>query len=137
MLGCESAGVMCVVAAAHPRLYLDETRDDYLFPPEQLEFDMRGRVEFPLHKPNFAYIDIGEVKMTVGFDKAIEQLGQRLGVLRWLVLQTQSGDSDIRLVGRLFSCRGSARQEASMVPVDMMDRAAKEWDFSLYMHLFD
>lgn len=102
---------------------------------------MRGRVEFPSREPRFAYIDIGEVKMTVGFKEAVGQLGLRLGVLKWLVLQTQPYDhsgADIRLVGRLFCGRSSVDDGGdSLVPVDMMDKAEKEWGFSLYMHLFD
>lgn len=138
MLGCDSAGVMCVTAAAHDHRYLDDTNTEYLFPPEVLELDMRGRVEFPVHMPRFAYIDIGEVKMSLGFNKAVEQLGLRLGVLRWLVLQTQSGESDIRLVGRLFSSRSTLKQQGeNRAPVDVMDNAADKWGFSLYVHLFD
>jgi hypothetical protein len=139
LLGCESAGVMCVTAAAHGRRYLDPEADHHLFPPEQLEFDMRGRVEFPVHRPSFAYIDIGEVKLSIGFDQAIEQLGLRLGVLKWLVLQTQQSipETDIRLVGRLFTGQSSIKQKgATRAPVNMMDRAAMGWGFSLYMHSF-
>lgn len=102
---------------------------------------MRGRVEFPAHEPRFAYIDIGEVKITIGFREAVEQLGLRLGVLKWLVLQSQPNHhlrTDIRLVGRLFGGRSSVEDRGdSRVPVDMMDRAEKEWGFSLYMHLCD
>jgi hypothetical protein len=40
LMRCESAGIMCLLAAAHPRLYLDENNLSFVLPSETLEFDL-------------------------------------------------------------------------------------------------
>jgi hypothetical protein len=140
LLDCESAGIMCVTAAAHPSLYLETDQDKYLLPPEALELDMRGKIELPLPRPDVAYVHIGEVKRSLELGPAVEQLGLRLGVFRWLILNTQPVDPQIRitLVGRLFTTRGmgTSEEQVTMVPPDVMERARTKWGFSLYVHTF-
>jgi hypothetical protein len=101
------------MAAAHPGLYLNASTP--LFPPEKLEIDMRGHTRF-------AYIDIGMVAETDSFEEAVEQLGLRLGVLRWLLLQDNGHlGADMMLVGRLFCAWSSVGDGGdNRVPVDLI-----------------
>ena len=55
---CDSAGTVCLTAAAHPELYLEESNARYTTPPEGLEFDMRGRVDLPA-TGEYLYVDTG------------------------------------------------------------------------------
>jgi len=79
LLRCESAGILCLVTAAFPDLYLDTACPK--IPPDELENDCRGRLDIPQIE-EIAYVDIGEVKMALDYAKAIEQLGLRLGAIK-------------------------------------------------------
>lgn len=120
---------MCVIAAAHPNIYLQPKLE---LPSREMEWDMRGRLDIGA-QGSYAYIDCGEAKARDDYASATVQLGLRLGVHRWLV-EVCCGVQpvNIRLVGRLFV----RRQHLSATYVDEAQRqkASAEWRFSLYVH---
>jgi hypothetical protein len=128
---------MCVVAAAHPAMYLDQTEENLLtvFPPEELEFDLRGRSDVE-ENGVFMYIDVGEIKATLNVAKATQQLGVRLGASRWLftTVLPKHNPAGIRLVGRLF-VRKCTREQARL-DGDALSTAREQWGFSMYLHSF-
>ena len=133
---CDSAGIMCLVAAAFPALYLDlDSHGPSVLPPERLEFDLRGRTDVA-GNGEFVYIDVGEVKRVQEYKKAVEQLGLRLGALRVMMTTCVPHDKpDVRLVGRLFVSKGAMEGEFD-VPNDQRSVAADQWGYSLYVHRF-
>lgn len=137
---CDSAGIMCLVAAAFPDIYLDQhsNQGSYglsILPPESLELDLRGRTDVS-GNGEFVYIDVGEVKRDPVYQKAVEQLGLRLGALRVLITTcVPHPQPDVRLVGRLFASKGSSEGERD-VPDDQRTAAASKWGYSLYVHRF-
>jgi hypothetical protein len=74
---------MCLIAAAHPDLYLPASNIELIIPADTLEFDLRGRIDVP-STGDFAYIDVGQVKAVGDYKQAVQQLGSRLGALKWL-----------------------------------------------------
>jgi len=135
---CDSCGVMCLIAVAHPALYLDESSSsEYKFPAEVLEFDLRGRVEIPSDGQS-AYIDIGEVKSDLSYREAVPQLGLRLGVLRWLTTKCfkLTQESDVRLVGRIFVSKSRSTDSTVTRETDraQVQEAAEKWGYSLFVH---
>lgn len=133
---CESAGIMCLIAEAFPKLYLDACGDTSIcVPAEELELDLRGRIDIS-GNGEFVYIDIGEVKRTQGYKKAVEQLGLRLGALQvFITASVPHEHPDVRLVGRLFVSKGTMEDDID-VPGDQRSRARDEWSYSLYVHRF-
>jgi hypothetical protein len=127
---------MCLIAEAFPKLYLDECGDTSIcVPAEELELDLRGRIDIS-GNGEFVYIDIGEVKRTQGYKKAVEQLGLRLGALQVFITACVPHEHpDVRLVGRLFVSKGAMEDDID-VPADQRSRARDEWCFSLYVHRF-
>ena len=149
LLGCDSAGIACAVAAAFPHAYLSEPSGGGDlgvpvggapvgraaparpllpdFPPDVLEFDVRGRMDVGADSA-YAYVDVGEAKSRAEYSSGVAQLGVRLGVLRWL-LTAACGvpDGHVRTVGRLF-------MPATSVDALQEEVARQEWRFSLYVH---
>ena len=131
LLGCSSAGLMCSMAAAHPDKYLALPAQSLQLPSEVVEFDMRGRMDAAKGGAS-AYIDIGEVKSRADYSKSVEQLGLRLGLLRWLVhVCAGIAMPKIVLVGRLFLPK--AALQGSFVEDQEREKALHEWGFSLYV----
>jgi hypothetical protein len=87
---------------------------------------------------DFVYIDIGEVKSAMAYKKAVEQLGLRLGALRWLVTTCVPHPApDLRLVGRLFvSQAGLDPGDRDSIDLEQRSLAADRWRYSLYLHTF-
>ena len=134
LLGCQGAGLMCVFAAAHPERYLQKHPVRLYVPSEVMEVDLRGRMQV-VKNGKYAYIDIGEINSVVDPAKAVEQLGLRLGVLRWLVCACGGvAEADIGLVGRLFVPKHTLG--STFVEEQQGDKALREWGFSLYVHAF-
>lgn len=131
LLSCESAGLMCLLAAALPKQYLlPDSPAASKFPSWELEFDMRGRMEISADD-SFGYIDIGEVKSSADFSSAIPQLGLRLKAVEWAVKAVRPGLADIRLVGRLVA---PSRAIRGKIRAKEQQTASKDWGFSLYVH---
>ena len=131
----EGAGIMCLQAAAHKAIFLDATPSakTLLFPSDEIELDMRGRVEI-FH--DFAYIDTGvATSEPAEFDKAVEQLGLTLGSLKYVVQAAalQLPGKDIQLAGRLFVPRAAAK--LSDADDEQLKRGAEKYGFSLYLYL--
>jgi len=131
---------MCLIAAAHPTLYLELTNRSYIVPPEVLEFDMRGRVDLP-ETGQYLHVDIGEVKRGLDYRKAIEQLGIRLGALAWFasacfVPGAHEGPPNVRLVGRFFVREAGLVGDDDGIHQFQRDVARDRWGFSLYRHVF-
>ena len=127
---------MCALAAAVPEHYLagstsTSTSADR-FPPRELEFDARGRVEVSPDSSGsggHALCDVGEVKSGANFASVVPQLGHRLRALAWVVATTQGrADLNIRLIGRLFLPKGVICDESHK------RTALQAWHYSLYVH---
>ncbi|KAK9811837.1 hypothetical protein WJX72_011041 [[Myrmecia] bisecta] len=133
LLRCESVGIMCVLAAAHPKLYLNAGRNGLNVPAEELEFDAQGKVELPMGK-HYAYIDIGEAKRSLDYRTSVKQLGLNLGALRW-TLQTAFAlkPAQITLVGRLFVTKENV--EVMSGKAQLVDLALCDWGYSLFVHM--
>lgn len=130
LLKCQSAGVMCAIAAAFPSTYLEATATVVRYPSTQLEFDLRGRIDVGATS-SYAYVDTGEVKATPDYGSAVSQLGVRLGTLRWLI-QAYFPAEKIILVGRLFIPKQRSRNQ--FVDPGQRQLAQDEWNYSLYVH---
>jgi hypothetical protein len=129
LLRCESAGILCLVAAALPE-YL--TGKPGIFPSDELEIDCRGRIDIA-QNGDFAYIDVGEVKTTLDYATSVPQLGVRLGALKWFVCSACGAKVEgVRLVGRLFVSKHGTKEE--FADAYRRDIASDEWGFSLYLH---
>ena len=111
MRSCDGPGIMALISAAlakDGRPYFpqnvqitDINKLVGLLPSEELKMDCCGNLGVTPSK--FAYIDIGEATTRAAYSKAITQLGIRLSVIAWLVLECSGvPDADIRRVGRLF-----------------------------------
>ena len=138
LLLCRSPGVMCAIAAALPHIYLDGpppiASSKVVLPQETLEIEMRGRMDVA-GDGNFAYIDLGEVKRQLEHADALKQLGIRLATIGWFVqVCCTVHNQDMRLVGRLIVPKSSLG--ASLLASDQRERAAREWNYSLYVHGF-
>jgi hypothetical protein len=139
---CDSSGIMCLVAAACPSLYLDThdiTRDvTHIIPSDKLEFDMRGVVDIAV-EGRFCYIHVGEVKSKLEYGKAVEQLGLRLRALKWLVsaaVFSEEDGVDFRLVGRLF-VKQNKQDVQEYTDAEQRQFATSMWGYSLYVHYFN
>ena len=98
-------------------------------PSEELELDCRGNLD--VTPRNSAYIDIGEIKMSAAYSKAISQLGVRLSALAWLVHKCcEVPDAQIRRVGRFLIPLGKRQPSVSKEQSCALD----VWQFSLYLH---
>jgi len=83
----------------------------------------------------FAYIDLGEVKRQLEYADALKQLGIRLATIGWFVqVCCNVHNQDMRLVGRFIVPKSSLG--ASFVASDQREKAAREWNYSLYVHGF-
>jgi hypothetical protein len=136
LLSCDGVGVMALAAAACPDRYLSETS---AIPPEELDFDVRGRIDAIKHS-GFAYIDTGEIKSRLAYGDAIPQLGLRLRCLKYLMSSCGIEGLDpgmIRCVGRLFVRERAIRQGGGGPPRKEEDDAQHDWGFSLYLHILD
>lgn len=146
LLSCTGAGIACAVAAAFPHAYLaDEAGGGTVgagggtapvrpplpaLPAEVLEFDLRGRMDVGR---DYAYLDIGEAKSRADYSSAVKQLGVRLGVLRWLLVNCCGvPEAQVRAVGRLFVPSGMG--VATPLDANQADVAHSMWGFSLYLH---
>eukprot|EP00243_Klebsormidium_subtile_P008054 TRINITY_DN3702_c0_g1_i1.p1 TRINITY_DN3702_c0_g1~~TRINITY_DN3702_c0_g1_i1.p1 ORF type:complete len:396 (-),score=50.38 TRINITY_DN3702_c0_g1_i1:128-1315(-) len=130
LLFCNSAGIMCLVAAAFPEIYLAGLPK--ILPSDELEFDCRGRMDIA-QNGDFSYIDIGEVKTGLDYAAAVPQLGLRLGALRWFVCQACGAKMEgVRLVGRLFVFKSESRVE--LIDAAQREEASEKWGYSLYLH---
>ena len=144
MENCDGPGIIALASAAltmDGKPYLAESLtitklDDVirrgLLPPEELEFDCRGRLN--VTKSTFAYVDIGEFRSKPRYDSAIDPLALRLSLVAWLLCKCSLvPKEDIHRVGRVFKSkfpRGS-RDTASS---DAQSAALKEWGISMYVH---
>ena len=132
-----SPGVMCAIAAA-PHIYLDgpppTAPSKVVLPQETLEIDMQGRMHIA-RDGTFAHIDLGEIETQPEYADAIKQLGISLATIGWFVqVCFDVRNQDVRLVGCLLLPKSSPR--ASLVASDQSRRAAREWNYSLYVHGF-
>ena len=134
LLGCNSAGIMCAFAAAIPNRYLTAApHPNDRFPSREVEFDCRGRSELALDGL-FAYLDTGEVKSSAEVGAAIEQMGLRLQLLKWLLMAVCSRPlRDVRLVGRMFVPAAGSRPTI-IFDKGQQAKATQDWGFSLYLH---
>lgn len=129
---------MCVAAAAFPDRYLAGTISpgSWKLPPRELEYDMAGKVEVKDAGKGGQHvtIDVGEVKTSSNYGDAVQQLGLRLGVLRWLVPATVKGTdlADVQLIGRMFVLRDGVPED---VKVDRQQQrvAKEEWGYKLVL----
>lgn len=126
---CESAGILCLVAAAFPHIYL--TGQPKTFPSDELENDCKGRMDIA-RDGSFAYIDLGEVKTSLDYATAVPQLGLRLGALKWFVCKACGAEMEgVRLVGRLFVFEHGTEE---FVDEGQIIIASEKWGYSLYLH---
>ena len=125
LLGCDGAGIMCAIAASDETRYIE--RLDVPFPPDELQIDLRGRMEFYGDQP-LVYIDVGEVKSSADFSTAVPQLGRSLKLLKWCV-RTLFSDAQVTCIGRMFVPGSDNR-----LYQEQQQRAFNEWGFSLYVH---
>lgn len=128
LLTCRSPGIMCAIAAALPRIYLDGippiASRSVLLPYETMEIDMRGRIDIA-GDGKYAYIDLGEVKRQLEYADAVNQLGISLATIGWVVqVGCHVADQDMRLVGRLMVPKSSLK--ADFVAPDQRKRAVSE-----------
>ena len=125
---------MCAFAAAHPERYLQKHPVRLYAPSEVMEVDLHSRMQV-VKNGKYAYIDIGEINSVVDPAKAVEQLGLRLGVLRWFVCACCGvAEAEVKLIGRLFVPKYTLG--SSYVEDQQQDMALREWGFSLYVHGF-
>lgn len=124
---------MCLLAAAFPHLYLNTSSIAYLQPPQRLEFDMRGRIRTGKDM-NFVTIEVVEVKSRMEYADAVEQLGLRLGGLKWFVSACMpSSGAVFNLEGHLTVPTIVAGSEWEVAD-DQRAMAEQKWGFSLYVH---
>ena len=152
MLG--TAGLICLAAAAHPELYLGRSLPTKpadataqagsdgaagsaaattpppvpALPPDELDLDMRGRVEV---FNGSVFVELGEIKTSADYATAVPQLGLRLGTLRYAVEVLLPGKA-VDLTGRLFlkhsvGVRGPDQQQQKA--------AREEYNFRLLVHV--
>ncbi|GAQ87184.1 hypothetical protein KFL_003360160 [Klebsormidium nitens] len=126
---CESAGILCLMAAAFPDIYLKGQPN--VFPSDELEIDCKGRMDVA-RDGTFSYIDLGEVKTRLDYATAVPQLGLRLGALKWFVCKACGAQTEgVRLVGRLFVFQQGVEE---FVDLAQRDEASTKWGYSLYLH---
>ena len=125
LLGCAGAGIMCAVAASDAMRYIE--RLDVPYPPDELQVDLRGRMEFCGDQPT-VYIDVGEVNSSADFSTAVPQLGRTLKLLKWCV-RTLFPDAQVTCIGRMFVPSGDGRLHQEQQRI-----ALSEWGFSLYVY---
>lgn len=125
LLSCTGAGVACAIAAAFPHAYLVDggggaaagagagagggaapAQQPQLppFPADVVGFYFRGRMDVG-RDYSYAHIDIGDAEAEArdDYSAAVQQLGVRLGVLRWLLVNCCGvPEAGVRAVGRLF-----------------------------------
>jgi hypothetical protein len=129
LISCESAGIMLLIAAAFPDMYL--TGRPGFMPSEEIELDCRGRMDVD-KETSFAYIDTGQVKTRVDYATAVPQLGLRLGALKRFVCAACGTKEDgVRLVGRLIVFEKGFKQ---FTEPNQRVEAATKWNHSLYVH---
>ncbi len=138
LLMCRSPGVMCAIAAELPHIYLDgpppTASSKVVLPQEMLEIDMRGRMHIA-RDGTFAHIDLGEIETQPEYADAVKKLGIRLATIGWFVqVCFDVRNQDVRLVGRLLLPKSSLG--ARFVASDQSKRAAREWNYGLYVHGF-
>ena len=98
------------------------------------EFDARGRLDIA-RSGQYAYLDVGEVKMTPDYASSVPQLGIRLGALSYFVRAAceKTEPEGVRMVGRMFvSKHGMGRNES--IDSQQRDLAFEKWGYSLYLH---
>lgn len=158
LMGGNSAGVACILAASQPRRYLaaaEEQREqlqrlqqkfgqdaralrwavlDLFLPSRELELDMRGTLE--VEPGLFANIDVGECKSSADYANAVPQLGQRLAALSWLVRTCfEVPAPQVQLVGRMFVAARRDGAAAGDGADEAQQRLAKdEWGYRLVVH---
>jgi hypothetical protein len=123
LLEPSGAGIMCTAAAAFPHLYLRPPTTvaagaaapvlpfnrlllGLTPPPAELHFRLRGRVDV-FEAGQAARLDCAEMQLLPGGDYpgAVEALGMRLGMLRWLAGAALGvPDEGVRALGRLYVC---------------------------------
>jgi hypothetical protein len=119
---------MCTAAAAFPDLYLapgaasavaaaaaaggapaagpSSSTPGLMLPPAELHLRLRGRVDV-FEAGQAARLDCSEMQLLPGGDYAgaVEALGLRLGMLRWLAGAALGvPDEGVRALGRLYVC---------------------------------
>jgi hypothetical protein len=130
LLLCESIGILCLVAAAFPEVYL--TGQPGVLPSDELEIDCRGRIHIEQNR-DFAYIDVGEIETMLDYATSVLQLGLHLGALKWFVCKASDVKAEgMGLVGRLFVSKHGTKEE--FADAAHRHKASVEWDFSLYLH---
>lgn len=133
LIRCQSAGIICVVAAAFPSYYLEKGAKSKLelpvIPTRELDFDCKGRVEVG-RKASFAVLDVAEVKVGLDYQKVVPQLGLRLGVIKWLVCECLGVEpATVNAIGRMFT--SAAASDTHELDELMQQVAEKEWGYSL------
>jgi hypothetical protein len=161
MLRCDSAGIMCLLAASNMQLVshtegasqvqaasgssasAEQQADAAVaskplpvgewLPSRVIELDHRGRFEV---QQNWAYIDIGEMKTSLDYSKAVQQLGVRLKAMKYVAcaLNKDLKERDIRMVGRLFLPKDAATGGANAIVDVQQQQEATKMGYSLYLH---
>ncbi|KAG5181530.1 hypothetical protein JKP88DRAFT_246278 [Tribonema minus] len=156
----DGAGIMCWYAAAHPALYLDDAAapcdDAPLAPPTALRWYMRGRADLA-RDGSAARFDAAVIQDGRRYDAAVQELGLRLGALKWLFAacvrpaaaaaspggggaarrQRRQQQQQVQLTGRVFM---SERFVGRMHELDMAQAARQRdgqpyrWGFCAIVH---
>lgn len=100
---------------------------DGTLPPDELQIDLGGRIEFYGDQP-LVHIDVGEVQSSSDFGTAIPQLSRTLKLLKWAV-RTLFPNAQVTCIGRMFVPSGN-----SSLHQEQQQRALSERAFSLYVH---
>lgn len=84
---------------------------------------------------SFAFTDVGLVERELEYADVVKQLGIRLGTIGWFVQVSCNVHSQhVHLVGRLVVPKSSLG--ASFVASEQSGVAARDWNYSLYVHGF-
>ena len=128
---------MCLTAASLPDIYLNDAYTvsslrELTFPPEQLNFDCRGRVD--ASGKAVSIVDIGEIRAFAEYSIAVPQLGTRLAAVSWLLEHCfQAEATSITRIGRLIVPRSVAKH--SILDDHMRRTVMETWGFDLRLQL--
>jgi len=125
MLSRNGPGIMCLIAAALPEMYLADSA--FLVPSETIEFDCVGRMD-ACAEGSFANIEVGEIKSTFTYSSSVKQLGIRLAVLKYCYQSLTHDRGVVNLVGRVFLPKS---QEYVKVDTNLRDAVNKTWGYTL------
>ncbi|KAG5183576.1 hypothetical protein JKP88DRAFT_245211 [Tribonema minus] len=131
----DGAGIMCLLAAAHPSLYLDESNKTCIIPPDKAEVNLTGRTTVG-EQGHILGIDIGEANPALSYEEAVQRLGLCLGALNWLVTTCKpTPDPGVLLTGCLFVSGGMlGEDEREELMENLCTLASRTWGYFLRVH---